>query len=149
MPQVPGAAGPTRTAPSIGSRSLGLTYGNLLTLPPRSSFPSRWPFSAAWGHRWHGSKTAFPLGQPGRCPGTKQRVRKRFHPCRSLTSLTKHSMFLAPGTRLRMPPFPGKGIDDFCSIFPSLCSSPAPGYCFTTEPLARVFSPVSHTAGTI
>ena len=31
---------------------------------------------AAWGHRWQGSKTAFPLGQPGRCPGTKQRVRK-------------------------------------------------------------------------
>ena len=42
-PQVPGAEGPKRTAPPIGSRSLGLTYGNILTLPSGSSFPPWWP----------------------------------------------------------------------------------------------------------
>ena len=40
--KVPGAVGHMRTAPSIGSRSFGLTYGNPLTLLPRSSFPSWW-----------------------------------------------------------------------------------------------------------
>ena len=50
-------------------------------------------------------------------------------------------------------PFPGTdsttSVPFFFFFFPSLCSSPAPGYCFSTEPLARAFGPFSLSAGTI